>query len=277
MTSTVRPTRGKVWLTDRAPYKDASDHSLLQVTVHLDDVTTAQVATFNVRLKSLDKLGIAWDRRKGLAAEVMADSGASVIALQECELSQASYLLSRVPARTGDPWKMIRPSNVAVMYKSDRWKLLTERRLVTSEGNRRLLLLLLRSVKTGEAFWFGSCHLSVGFPLAPLWRRHQASQIVEQLKMTVRKDSEAAIESTLFGDIRERTVMMGDFNDWASHTSAGVRQVFSEADMFEQRVRLSDEEFDGDTWRTNHSFRQTSLRDSRQIDAVFTSRGGVVV
>jgi endonuclease/exonuclease/phosphatase family metal-dependent hydrolase len=274
MTETLYPTYGKVWLTDRAPYDDASDHNLLQVSMHLDATTTAQVATFNVRLKSMDAVSVSWATRRHRAAKVIADSTCSVLAMQECEAVQASYLVPKVSELTGDPWKLVRPTNVCFMYKSDRWRLLAERRLIMDNGaeaDRRFLAILLQSVKTGQAFWFTNCHLGVGIPLAS-WRRHQARKMIEQLKLTPRKDSESHIPAELFGDIRNRAVVMGDFNDWAQHASTGVRQVFAEAGMFEQRVHLSDADFAGDTWRTNHGFRKATLRDSRQIDAVFTAR-----
>jgi endonuclease/exonuclease/phosphatase family metal-dependent hydrolase len=275
--STIRPTNGRVYLTDRDPYDDASDHNLLAATLSLDATTTARVATFNVRRSDFDKgTPYAWLNRRRRAAKVIADSGASVVALQEMSDNADEYLIAKTAELTGDPWKIVRPSNVAIMYKSDRWTRLTDRRVLMDNGeemDRRLLVVLLRSIKTGSAFWFGSSHFGVGFELAPFWRRHQAKKCVEQLTNTPRKATETAIPANLFGDIRPITVMMGDFNDYAQHDQTGVRQIFAEAGFYELRVRLSDADMAGDTWRTNHSFGKQTLRDSRQIDAIFTPRG----
>jgi endonuclease/exonuclease/phosphatase family metal-dependent hydrolase len=270
--STIKPRLGRVHLTDRAPYRDASDHNLLAAQIELDPATVATVATFNVRLRSMDKVSPDWANRRAKCAAVLAASRASVIALQECEADQATYLLTKMNG-TGSPWRMVRPSNVCIMYRASTWEFLADRRLIMDNGDeadRRFLALLLRHKGSRRAFWFGNCHLGVGLNLA-VWRRHQARKIVEQLRNTPRKATENLPES-LFGDITQRSVVMGDFNDWAQHDAAGVRQVFAGVDMFELRVRLSDEAMAGDRWRTNHDFGKATLADARQIDAIFTPR-----
>jgi hypothetical protein len=208
------------------------------------------------------------------AAALAVDSGASVIAMQEAEPDQTAWLVPELSKQTGDPWEIVRPSNVAIAYKSDRWKLLADRRLIMDNGaekDRRLLMLLLQSVKTGSAFWFGSSHFGVGLPLAA-WRRYQAKKCVEQIRNTPRKAGEEHIPVELFGDIRRISVMMGDFNDYPQHDQSGVRQVFAGAGLYELRVRLSDAAFSGDHWRTNHPFGKPTRGDSRQIDIIFTPR-----
>lgn len=270
----IRPVNGRVYLTDRAPYRDASDHNLLAATLQLDGETTARVATFNVRRSDVDKGTYAWVNRRHRAARVIADSAASVVALQEMSDNADEYLVAKVTELTGGPWRIVRPSNVAVMFKTDRWRLLAERRLIMDNGaetDRRLLMVLLQSVETGSAFWFGSSHFGVGLPLA-VWRRYQARKCVEQMTNTPRKATEQGLPAGLFGDIRPIAVMMGDFNDYAQHDQTGVRKVFAGGGFYELRVRLSDADMAGDTWRTNHGFGKMTLRDSRQIDAIFTQR-----
>jgi hypothetical protein len=112
----------------------------------------------------------------------------------------------------------------------------------------------------------------VNFPLSAFWRRRQAAGIVASLKNIKRAPNEESVPDSLYGDIRQHAVIMGDFNDYPGRASPGVRKVFYEAGFLEQRDRLSDAEFDGDSYRTNHGFGKATLRDARQIDAIFTPR-----
>ena len=263
--SSIRPTYGRVMLTDYSgKYPNASDHNLLHVRLSLDATTTAQAATFNVRRYILDlKTPYDWDvYRDHRAAQIIMDSTASVVAVQECDPQQDTYLLKKLPEITGVTWQGVSiPTNVGIFFKSDRWKLVDWKAMTMENGGdtrRRLVLAYLESVKTGSKFWFGSTHLGVG-PALAIWRRSQAKAICEFLKNVPG-----------YGDIRQKVVVMGDFNDYAAYTSTGVRQVMSKYGFRDQRDRLSDADFDGDTLRTNHGFGKLTVKDGRQIDAVFT-------
>ena len=91
------------------------------------------------------------------------------------------------------------------------------------------------------------------------WRRYQARKVVALLR-------------TLPNNGMQRSVVMGDLNDYAQHDSTSVRQVFAGAGFYELRVRLSDAQMTGDRARTHHQFGRLTPRDSRQIDAILTPR-----
>ena len=263
----IRPTSGKVFLTDHnTRYPDASDHNLVNAHLAIDAATSCVFSTFNVRRYAFD-LGTKYDwdvYRDHEAAQVIVESGASVLAVQECEPQQDAYLIKKLPELTGVPWQAVSAStNVGLFYKADRWKLIDTRGASfdnSTEPDRRLVLVLLESVKTGSQVWFASTHLGVHFYQEAIWRRRQAKGICEYLK---------AVPG--YGDIRKKTVIGGDFNDWPQRTSYGVRQIFDEYGFRDHRDRLSDADFDGDTLRTNHGFGKLTVRDGRQIDAIFTS------
>ena len=160
---------------------------------------------------------------------------------------------------TGDEWAIVQHPNVGILYKVDKWEQIAVRKLDMDNAeaaDRRIVLVLLRSKATGADVWFGSTHLST---LWPWWRRHQARKVVGLLK-------------TLPNNGIQRSVVMGDLNDYAQHDSTSVRQVFAEAGFYELRVRLSEAQMTGDRARTHHQFDLLTPRDSRQIDVVFTPR-----
>lgn len=275
--STIRPYYGKVILTDRtSAYPDASDHCALFVKVEIDPQTRARFMTFNVKHSNREVSGYEWVKRRAKLARLIADADPSILTVQECEPEQATYLVAKLAELTGDDWHAFRPFNVGILYKANKWDLAAQRSATydaePGEVARHLALGLFQSKTTESYAWVGSTHLSVNFPLSYLWRRRQAAGIVASLKNTQRAPNEESVPDSLYGDIRKHTVIMGDFNDYASHTSPGVRKVFYDAGFLEQRVRLSDADFDGDSLRTNHGFGKLTLRDARQIDAVFTPR-----
>jgi len=276
--STIKPYFGEVILTDKGgPYPDASDHNAIKAKLHLDTLgTNATVLTFNVRRYPFD-LGTPydWDKyRDHRAAQLIADSAASVVALQECEPEQDAYLLKKLPELTGVPWQAVSaPTNVGLMFKADRWRLLGWRFWLMDNGaenDRRLVLAALQSVKTGEIFWFGSTHFGVNFIGEAGWRRYQAEQAVMHLKNVL--PSPADKLRLPVGDVRQRSVIMGDFNDSPPVTEPGVRRVFGQAGFYELRDRLTDAEMHGDSFATHHAFGKPTPRNGSQIDIVFTPK-----
>jgi endonuclease/exonuclease/phosphatase family metal-dependent hydrolase len=277
----IAPYSGKVINTDRSTrYPDASDHNMVYARVRINndqpDETSAQIATFNVRRYAFD-LGTLydWDKyRDSRAAHAIADSGASILALQECEPEQDVYLFNKLKTLTGVPWQAVsNPTNVGLMFKADRWRLLTWRNLLMdngSEPDRRLVLALLQSVRTGAAVWFGSTHFGVGSVLAN-YRILQARAVCNYLINLTQRPGEETLPANLFGDVRKNAVIMGDFNDWNPVPVPGVRQVFKGYGMIELRDRLTGPQMDGDSMSTKHSFGKLTPRDGRQIDAIFTS------
>jgi endonuclease/exonuclease/phosphatase family metal-dependent hydrolase len=263
----IRPLSGRVINTDReTKYPDASDHNMVEAKLRIGDDTTARAGTLNVRRYAFD-LGTKYDwndYRDSRCARLIADSGVSVLALQECEKEQDAYLAKKLPELTGVPWQAVSaPTNVGIMFKSDRWNLLATKTLIMDNGDepdRRLVLALLESVKTGRSVWFGSTHFGVGLALAER-RRYQAKRVCEYLKN---------FPDSALGDQRSASVIMGDFNDWADWKHLGVRQVFAQYGFRELRDRLSDAAFTGDTVSTKHKFGGLTPRDGRQIDAIFT-------
>jgi endonuclease/exonuclease/phosphatase family metal-dependent hydrolase len=261
----IYPTSGRVINSDRStPYPDASDHNMVKATIK-GGITTAQVGTFNVRRSDLgDKPPYDWATRDSRAAHLIADSGVSILAVQECEPDQDSYLLKKLPELTDAPWAAVSaPTNVGLMYKTDRWKLATSTQLTMDNGaetDRRLVLGLFRSVKTSEQIWIGSTHFGVGITLAER-RRYQARKVCEFLR-----------DLAPYGDVRDSAVIMGDFNDWADWKHAGVRQVFDSFGFSDLPRRLSDAHFDGDSRSTKHAFGKLTPNDGRHIDTIFTRR-----
>jgi endonuclease/exonuclease/phosphatase family metal-dependent hydrolase len=274
--STIRPYQGKVYLTDSGAANDASDHNLLFAKLQIDAATKARFGTFNVKHSSNEVKGYEWSKRRAKAAALIAEADPSILTVQECEPEQAVYLVSKLKELTGDDWRAFRPFNVGILYKANKWELVAQRSAnydaEPGEVARHLALGLFRSKATGAYVWVGSTHLSVNFPLSYLWRRRQAAGIIASLKNIKRAPNEESVPDALYGDIRQHAVIMGDFNDYAGRASAGVRKVFDEGGFLEQRDRLSDAEFDGDSLRTNHGFGKATLRDARQIDAIFTPR-----
>ena len=234
--------------------------------------------SFNVRRYAFD-LGTPYDWNKyrdSRCAHLIADSGASVLALQECEPEQDVYLFNKLRSLTGVTWAAVSaPTNVGLMYKADRWRLLTWRNLMMDNGvetSRRLVLALLQSVRTGAAAWFGSTHFGVGVDLAK-WRVSQARAVCNYLISMAQRPGEEALPAQYFGDIRKQAVIMGDFNDWGSISVPGVRQVFNGYGMRELRDQLSDEQMHGDTISTKHPFGKLTPHDGRHIDTFFTHYG----
>jgi endonuclease/exonuclease/phosphatase family metal-dependent hydrolase len=281
----IKPYYGQVFLTDyNTKYPDASDHNAEYARLTINDgepdETGAQVMTFNVRRYGFDQPPYDWDtHRDSRCAHLIADSGASVLALQECDHEQDTYLYGKLPQLTGVPWTAVSsPTNVGLMFKADRWRLLTWRNLLMdngSETDRRLVLALLQSIRTGGAAWFGSTHFGVGPDLAK-WRVYQAQQVCKYLLDMQPRPGEETIELKYFGDIRKRAVIMGDFNDWAPPGEIGVRHTFSGYGFRELRGSrggpLTDAQMHGDNYSTKHSFGKLTPHDGRQIDAIFTQR-----
>jgi len=261
----IYPTSGRVINSDRSTkYPDASDHNMVKATIRAG-ITTAQVGTFNLRRSDLgDKPPYDWPTRDSKAAQLIADSGVSILAVQECEPDQDAYLLSKLPKLTGVPWKAVSaPTNVGMFYKADRWKLATSTELTMDNGaetDRRLVLGQFESVKTKEKIWVGSTHFGVGIALAER-RRYQAAKVCQFLR-----------DLALYGDVRDASVIMGDFNDWADWKHLGVRSVFDEYGFSDLPRRLSDAQMDGDSVSTKHSFGKLTPRDGRHIDTIFTRR-----
>ena len=260
----IRPLRGRVINSDKStPYPDASDHNAVVAAI-TTGVTNASVGTFNVRRYGFDKPPYDWATRDSRCARLIADSQISVLALQECEPEQDAYLAKKLPELTGVPWRAVSAkTNVGLMFKSDRWKFLTSTGITMDNGaesDRRLVLVYLQSVRTGEKIWFGSTHFGVGIALAER-RRHQAKRICDFLS-----------DLSPYGDVRNAAVIMGDFNDWAAHTSAGVRKVFDSYGFSDLPRRLNDVEMTGDAMSTKHSFGRLTPRDGRHIDTIFTRR-----
>jgi len=277
--STITPYAGRVILTDRGTaYPDASDHNAVHAKLHIGPDTNAQVLTFNVRRYAFD-LGTPydWDKyRDHECAQLIHESGASVVALQECEPQQDAYLATKLPALTGVPWSSVSaPTNVGLMYKADRWRLLATRSWLMDNGadkDRRLVLTLLGSIRTGRCAWFGSTHFGVGSELAS-WRRYQAEQVVMHLKNVLRAPADVeGIADTYFGDVRKHAVIMGDFNDWAPESEPGVRRVFAVNGMYDLRARLTDAQMSGDSYSTKHTFGKATPHDGRQIDMILTAK-----
>jgi endonuclease/exonuclease/phosphatase family metal-dependent hydrolase len=261
----IKPYYGRVILTDKGTrYPDASDHNAVLAKIQINPETKASVMTFNVRLASIkDPRPYDWTiDRDHECAQLIDESGASVVAVQECEPKQDEYFLTKLPKLTGDPWKGVSvPSNVGLFYKSDRWQVLTSTHILMDNGaeaDRRFVVAQFQSVKTGAKVWIGSTHFGVGVALAER-RRHQARRICEFLK-----------NLPGHGDVRSNAVVMGDFNDWAHHSSLGVRKVFFEYGFLDLPARLSDADYIGDSVRTNHPWGKPTIRDGRQIDAIFT-------
>jgi endonuclease/exonuclease/phosphatase family metal-dependent hydrolase len=277
---TIKPYYGKVFLTDHnTKYPDASDHNALYAKLTINDgqpdETGAQVMSFNVRRYGFDQPPYDWDtNRDSRCAHLVADSGASVLALQECDPEQDVYLYNKLPTVTGVPWIAVSaPTNVGLMFKADRWRLLTWRNLLMDNGtetDRRLVLALLQSVRTGAAVWFGSTHFGVGPDLAK-WRIYQAQQVCKYLISLQARPGEETISPEYFGDIRKRAVIMGDFNDWPRSPEPGVRHVFKGYGFHELRDRLTDAQMIGDSFNTHHGFGKLTPHDGHQIDAIFTA------
>jgi endonuclease/exonuclease/phosphatase family metal-dependent hydrolase len=275
----VKPYYGRVILTDyKSKYPDATDHCGVYARLTINDgepdQTGAQVLTLNTRRYAFDGPPYDWDTHRGTrCVRLIAESGASVLALQECEPEQDKTLIERLPVVTGAPWGTVSSrTNVSIMFKSDRWRLLGTRNFLMDNGmdlDRRLVLALLQSVKTGAAVWFGSTHFGVGADLAS-WRRYQARQVIMHLQNVVRAPSEEDVPAEYFGDVRKQSVIMGDFNDWASTREPGVRREFAIMGGYELRDRLSDSSMAGDSYSTKHAFGKLTPHDGRQIDAIFT-------
>ena len=260
MARTIRPVEGRVVLTDYSgEYPDASDHNALFAHLQLDPETRARVMTSNIRRADKEVPGHTWLSRRHRVAKLIADWQPSVVAVQECDSTMYGYLLRKLRELTGVEWAMVRHPNVGILYKVGRWEQLAVRKLDmdnSNETDRRIVLVLLRSKATGAEVWFGSTQLST---LWPWWRRYQARKVVALLR-------------TLPNNGIQRSVVMGDLNDYAQHDSTSVRQVFAEAGFYELRVRLSDAQMIGDRARTHHQFDRLTRRDSRQIDAILTPR-----
>lgn len=262
----IKPTKARVINTDRSThYPDASDHNAVFVQLTTGK-TNANFMTFNVRRYAFD-LGTKYDwdvYRDHECAQLIHESGTSVLALQECEKEQDAYLAKKLPEVTGVPWLAVNAlTNVGLMFKSDRWNLIENLAITMDNGDepdRRFVVALLESVKTKEQIWFGSTHFGVGAALAER-RRYQARRICEFVSNVPGH-----------GDISSNIAIGGDFNDYAGYTVPGVRREFHRFGFLDERDRLSDEAMDGDSLSTKHTFGKLTPRDGRQIDAVFTKR-----